>query len=84
MSKGKRNVAFGNDEDLEIEYVSKESTAHDNNAQASREVVIDSLETQNMRASSRQEAITGELNDLARESPETVAAIIKSMFRGDN
>ena len=77
MSKGKRNVAFGNDEDFEIEYVSKESTSRDKDPQL-REIIIDSAD---MRGSTRKEALQGELNDFAKESPETVAAIIKSMFR---
>lgn len=81
MSKGKRNVAFGNDEDFEIEYVSKESTIRDKSAQP-REVVIDSADY--TRGSTRKEALQSELNDLAKESPEAVAAIIKSMFRGDS
>lgn len=80
MSKGRRNVAFGNDEDFEIEYVSKESTAGDKNAQP-REIVIDSVE---MRGSTRREVIENELNAFAKENPEAVAAIIKSMFRDNN
>ena len=80
MSKGKRNVAFGMDDDFEIEYVSKESTVQDKNSQP-REVIIDPMES---RGTTRKEAIQSELNDLAKESPESVAAIIKSMFRGDN
>lgn len=84
MSKGKRNVAFGNDEDFEIEYVAPKSTVQDteNNSAEPKEIVIDSIDARS--GSARTEALKGGLNDLARESPETVAAIIKSMFRGDN
>lgn len=73
-------MAFGMDDDFEIEYVPKESAVPDNNSQP-REVIIDSVES---RGLTRQEAIKNEINDLAKESPESVAAIIKSMFRGEN
>ena len=78
MSKGKRNVAFGNDDDFDIEYVSKEP-AQENKETQSNEIIIDSFDVR----MTREEAIRGELNDFAKESPETVAAIIKSMFRGE-
>lgn len=82
MSNGKRNVAFGNDEDFEIEYVSK-TAAEDKTPREERvprEVVIDSVDT---RGSMREELIKNELNEFAKQSPESVAAIIKGLFRGE-
>lgn len=92
MSKGRRNVAFGNDEDFEIEFVSKETTMQDKKTQPQNEIIIDPIEDRDtgliskMRENpgSRQEAIMGEITDFAKESPETIAAIIKGWFREDN
>lgn len=82
MSNGKRNVAFGNDEDFEIEYVSKSATQDKTprEERTPREVVIDSVD---VRGSTREELIKNELNDFAKQSPESIAAIIKGMFRGE-
>lgn len=87
----KRNVAFGNnigDDDIEITVEraperEAEKTGAEENEKA-RDVIPEINILGRSPGETREEALKNEISDFAKERPEAVAALIKSILRGEN
>lgn len=80
----KRNVAFGNNDDDELEITVERAPEKPEEKTAVRDVIPEIDILGRTPGQTREDALRNEINDFARERPEDVAALIKSILRGEN